>query len=323
MHIIFLVSATLIYGCSYANPAMDSLPGCILKMKQKDSLLIVEKYDYKGQQWYGISRMLTDQEKKEVNYIHTIKFYNPGCNLIASWRTGGNGIIRVNAILPDSNDKTKIKKVEEKVPKKTMAVDSLPSCILNMKKDSFLIVDEYDYKGQQWFGISSKLTEEDNMFIIKFYNPACKLVATWHGGTNRVLPDSIDRTRLLNIEKVKAPETILTRAIKNDALSISEYEYLGQTLYFLNERTDRFNPNAQKPMIVVKPYYDKNGRVIIAFKRATSSSFLRTQGWQPNTVQQKSLQKKGIIWYNLQPKNWNKSPGIPLIYYKLLPHLHQ
>ena len=51
-HIIFLISATLLYACSYASPAVDSVPACILKMKQKDSLLIVDKYDYKGQQWF-------------------------------------------------------------------------------------------------------------------------------------------------------------------------------------------------------------------------------------------------------------------------------
>jgi PBP1b-binding outer membrane lipoprotein LpoB len=56
IYLILLISATLIYGCSYAAPAADSLPPCIIKMKQKDSLLIVDKYDYKGQRWYGISR---------------------------------------------------------------------------------------------------------------------------------------------------------------------------------------------------------------------------------------------------------------------------
>jgi hypothetical protein len=135
IYLILLISATLIYGCSYAAPAADSLPPCILKMKQKDSLLITERYDYKGERWYGVSR---------------------------------------------------------------------------------------------------KINEYDHMFIIKFYNDNCRLVATWHGGPEHIVPDSIDKNKIVNTEKVKAPEEIIKLAIKNNALYITEYEYDGQTLYFLN-----------------------------------------------------------------------------------------
>ena len=117
----FFITATLLYGCCYASPTVDSLPSCILKMKQKDSLLIVDKYDYKGQRWFGIKRILTEQEMKKVNYIKTTVFYNTGCKPVATWRTGGNFIIRVDAILPDSIDKTKIIRVaDDKVPENIM-----------------------------------------------------------------------------------------------------------------------------------------------------------------------------------------------------------
>jgi len=180
-------------------------------MKQKDSLLMVNEYDYKGQQWFGISRILPEQEMKKVLYIHTIILYNSGCNMVATWRTGGNGIKRVDKILPDSIDKTKIVKVtNEKVPGKIMEL-----------------------------------------------------------------------------------------SIKNNAASISEYQYLGQTLYFLNKWNDK---NAPKEKIVVEPYFDKNGIEIIRFQRANDPGFSRAQGWWPHTVQPEKLLGKGIVWYNTSKK---------------------
>lgn len=207
-HIIFLMSTSLLYGCSFASPVIDSLPSCILKMKQKDSLLIVNKYDYKDQQWFGISKILTEQEMKKVNYIKTIIFYNSDCNLVATWQTGGNYIKRVD----------------------------------------------------------------------------------------KISPDTIDKNKIIKITGEKAPEAIIKLAIKNNAAYITEYEYLGQTLYFLNDRNDKFNLNAEKKMITIKPYFDKNGREIIRFQRANDPSFLRAQGWQPYTVKPEKLIKKGIIW---------------------------
>ncbi len=166
----------------------------------------VTEYEYKGQQWFGISTKLTEQEKKKANYIHTIKFYNSGCNPVATWQTGGNGIIKVDKILPDTVDKTKIIKVADE----------------------------------------------------------------------------------------KVPEKIIQLAVKNNAASITEYEYLGQTLYFLNERENIFHPITPKP--IREPYYDKKGREIICFKRAATQAFSREQGWEPCTVQPEKLIKKGVIW---------------------------
>lgn len=109
MHIIFLISVILVNCCSYASPAVDSLPSCILKMKQKDSLLIINRYAYKGQQWFGISRILTEQEMKKVFYIKTILFYNSCCHQVATWRTGGNGIRREDNIIYCLTALTKLK----------------------------------------------------------------------------------------------------------------------------------------------------------------------------------------------------------------------
>ncbi|MEO5948601.1 MAG: hypothetical protein ABIP79_17430 [Chitinophagaceae bacterium] len=294
IHIILLISATLLFGCSYASPAVDSLPACILKMMQKDSFLTVDKFDYKGQQWFSISRILTLKESQISDRMYQLKFYNDNCQLICTWTRGG--IAGFNKVSPDSIDKTKIIKVAKKVLEKIPAVDSIPACILKMKqKDSLLIVDKYDYRGQQWFGISPKLIDNDKMFIIKFYNTDCKLVGTWHGAHNQVVPDSIDKTRILNMEKVKVPEAIFKLAVKHMALSITEYEYLGQTLYLLNVKNIDVHQTT-----ITEPYFDKDGRDIITFQRATSGAFLRAQRWEPYNVDTKKLIKKGIIWYNLQ-----------------------
>ena len=204
MPLIFLISATLLCGCSYASPAVDSLPACILKMKQKDSLLIVEEYDYKGQRWFLIGKKTTQPVENYPDKMTTTKFYNHNCQLVCTWTRGG--IAGLNKVSPDSIDKTKIIKIAEKVPEKIMQL-----------------------------------------------------------------------------------------AIKNNALSITEYEYLGQTLYFLNTRN---NDSTPKPMIVRELYYDKNGREIITFQRATSGAFLRAQRWEPYDVDTKKLIKKGIVWYN-------------------------
>ena len=102
---------------------------------------------------------------------------------------------------------------------------------------------------------------------------------------------------ILNMEKVKAPEAIFKLAVEDSALSITEYEYRGQTLYFLNviknEKNDFYETT------VKEPYYDKNGREIMTFQRATRGMFLRAQHWVPYNVDPKELIKKGIIWYNL------------------------
>lgn len=207
MNIIFLIIASFLYGCSYASPFVDTIPLCILKMKEKDSLLIVDKYDYKGQQWFGVRRILTEEELIKVNYIKTILFYDPRCNQVATWRTGGHGIIIVDKILPDTIDKTKIVKVEEKVPEK-----------------------------------------------------------------------------------------IIQLAIKNNAASISEYQYLGQTLYFLDVRSFYYS----RPEKRIESYYDKNGNEIIYFKKGVNPPpFSRMDAKERNaTAHPEELLPKGIMWHN-------------------------
>ncbi len=169
-----------------------------------------KEYDYKGQRWFGINKILTEQEIKKVNYEHTTQFYNQGCNLVATWRrTGGNGFVRANNILPDTIEKTKIIKVAEKVP-----------------------------------------------------------------------------------------ENIMRLAINHNAVSISKYEYQGQTLYFLDVRNNRFhNPVKEKR---IESYYEKNGKEIIYFKEGVNPpSFSRMDAEERNaTAHPEKLIPKGIIWHN-------------------------
>jgi hypothetical protein len=182
--------------------------------------------------------------------------------------------------------------------------DSLPSCITTMKRNDSLVTSaEFEYKGQQWFLIGKKTTQPaknypDKMTTTKFYNNNCQLVCTWTrggiAGLNKVLPDTIDKTKIIKVAEI-VPEKIMELAIKNNAASITEYQYLGQPLYFLNKGNDR---NAPKEMIVIEPYYDKNGIEIIRFQRANDPSFFRAQGWRPHTVQPEKLVVKGIVWYN-------------------------
>ncbi len=201
MHIIFLISATLLYCYSYASPAADSLPSCILKMKHKDSLLIVDKYDYKGQEWFCLRRMLTLKASQISDRMYRLEFYNKDCKLVCTQIKGG--IAGLNKLLPD---KTKIVKIPEKVPEK-----------------------------------------------------------------------------------------ILLLATNNNAASITEYEYLGQILYFLNKLNDWGPPKK----IIIDSYYDKNGLEIIYHQRATDPAFFRADRWEPNaTVHPEKLIKKGIIWHN-------------------------
>ena len=184
------------------------------------------------------------------------------------------------------------------------AVDSLPACILKMKqKDSLIMVNQYDYKGQRWFGMRRMLTLKesqisDRMYHLEFYNKDCQLVCTWIkggiAGLNKVLPDTIDKTKIIIVPD-KVPEKIMQLALLNNAAYITEYEYLGQSLYFLYKNKDK---NAQKEMINIEPYYDKNGIEIIRFQRANDPSFSRAQGWRPITVKPEKLLQKGTIWYN-------------------------
>ncbi len=189
-------------------------------------------------------------------------------------------------------------------------VDSLPACILKMKqKDSLLIVDKYDYKGQQWFVMRRMLTLKesqmpDRMYHLDFYNKDCKLVCTHtkggFAGLNKVSPDTIDKTKIIKIAE-KVPEKIMQLAIKNNAASISEYQYLGQPLYFLHINHPY---NSSKDSIVIKPYYDIRGKVIIFLKRVTNPDFTRTERWEPyGTVQPEKLLTKGDIWSNTQKRN--------------------
>lgn len=178
--------------------------------------------------------------------------------------------------------------------------DSFPSCIAAMKaKDSNIIIKQYDYKGQRWFGITRKNIDpkvSDPMNNIIFYNTKCERTATWQRGgiaaLSRLIPDSIDKTKLFRTDNPKIHEAILQLALKNNATAVTEYTYLGQTLYFLN--IDNFN---SKKMVIEEPYYDSNGVAVITFHRATQGAFMRAQRWEPaGKVQPEKLMKRGIVW---------------------------
>ena len=191
-------------------------------------------------------------------------------------------------------------------------MDSLPSCILKMKqKDSLLIVDNYDYKGQQWFVMRRMLTLKesqmpDRMYHLDFYNKDCKLVCTQtkggFAGLNKVLPDTIDKTKIIKIAE-KVPENIKQLAIRHNGISISIYEYLGQPLYLLELQYSSFHNPKQ---IIRESYYDKNGIAIIYHKKATNPAFSQKEGWEPSTVQPEKIIPKGVIWYNpnYRPIKW-------------------
>lgn len=107
------------------------------------------------------------------------------------------------------------------------------------------------------------------------------------------MPDSIDKTKIIKVAE-KVSEKIMLLAVNNNAASISEYEYMGQTLYFLNKLNDW---ELQKK-IIIESYYDKNG-VEIIYHRVTDPAFSSAEKWEPYaTVHPEKLIKKGIIWLN-------------------------
>lgn len=100
-------------------------------------------------------KKMSDEESKNENYINTTRFYNPDCNLKATGRYGGNGIVRVDDILPETIDKNEIIKVPEKVPEniKQLAIDH-----------DVVSIIKYEYLGQPLY-LLKKRYEYD-----RFYN---------------------------------------------------------------------------------------------------------------------------------------------------------
>lgn len=109
---LFCLSAVFIWSVTaFAKQTNDTVPLCIKKMLQAKNELTLSMYQYKGQQWYGISENKSYAAQKKANYIRTIYLYNNNCSLMATWQTGGNGIIIVNKIVPDTVDTKAIKKI--------------------------------------------------------------------------------------------------------------------------------------------------------------------------------------------------------------------
>ncbi|MFC4263535.1 hypothetical protein ACFOWM_11630 [Ferruginibacter yonginensis] len=109
---IFLLSTSFISSITtYAKQTNDTVPPCIKKMLEANIQLTLSMYQYKGQRWYGISENKSYAAQKKANYVRTIYLYNNHCLLMATWQTGGNGIIIINKIVPDTVDTKAIKKI--------------------------------------------------------------------------------------------------------------------------------------------------------------------------------------------------------------------
>ena len=184
--------------------------------------------------------------------------------------------------------------------------DSLPACIVSIKKDTQNLVSEYGYKEQRWFAITKKknLSPEnypDKMTITKFYNDNCQLVCTWTkggiAGLNKVAPDTIEKEKIKLLNTLTLPDMIQKVATQKNTKEIQEFIYDGKTLYLIPNNTPPAYELAKKGVATIdEPYYDEKGKLIAIFKRATTGSFLRAQQWQPVTFKPALLFKTKNEW---------------------------
>lgn len=93
---------------SLAKYTTDSLPVCLEKRRQSDSLQCFVVYTYKGEQWFVTTDGL-QKNKQTPAKVYTESVYNSKCKLIATWQKGGNGIMTVNKIIPDTVNKNELK----------------------------------------------------------------------------------------------------------------------------------------------------------------------------------------------------------------------
>ena len=104
MHVALLITIILSSGNCYA--AADSLPDCINTMKISSESSVTE-YEYKGQRWFGFTKINQLLENEVSDKIIRTSFYNSECKLIFTWIKGG--ITGMNKVSPDTIKKTKIK----------------------------------------------------------------------------------------------------------------------------------------------------------------------------------------------------------------------
>lgn len=189
----------------------------------------------------------------------------------------------------------------------TGTIDSLPSCIVRMKKnDSLITIVEYNYKAQRWFVIEKKITKPeknypDKMTTTKFYNDNCQLVCTWVkggiAGLNKVVPDTIEKDKIKVLNILTLPDTIQKLGIQKNIKEIQEFSYNGKTLYRILNNTLPAYELAKKGIATIdEPYYDEKGKIVAIFKRATTGTFLRAQQWQPTSFKPTLLVKTINKW---------------------------
>ena len=199
------------------------------------------------------------------------------------------------------------------------ATDSLPACINTMKISTTSFVTEYEYKGQQWF-VFTKIHPpreneiSDKMTHTKFYDAGCKLVCTWTKGgitgMNRVTPDTVEKLKIKKIEIVPKdsikkyynylnalPDTIIKLALAKNSSEIKEFLYQDKILYTFRYPFS-YKPIPKKGSVTIdNPYYDESGKVIIIYKRAIQSTFLRAERWVPASVKRSDVSEvKNGVW---------------------------
>ena len=211
------------------------------------------------------------------------------------------------------------------------ATDSLPPSINTMKISTESFVTEYEYKGQRWFmftkinpPLENKIS--DKIYNTKFYDANCKLVCTWTkggiAGFNNVTPDTIEKAKIKKVEIAQKdtiknpsanltalPDTIIKLALAKNVQEVEEYVYRNIILYNFNYQLYNNHQLPEKGKVTIdEPYYDKNGKVILIYKRAIRGMYLRAERWEPDSVKRADVTKvKNGVWIRGK-NNYTKIP---------------
>ncbi len=199
------------------------------------------------------------------------------------------------------------------------ANDTLPPCIDSISFAQHKTFTEYDYKGQRWFSLSSEEKESkasDKMIRTTFYDLHCQLVGYWVrggiAGLNKLTPDTIEKAKIIIIRTIKfdtvqkkdtsyLPEPVIKIANLLHGISIQEYMYNDQRLYFINVplTANRRNELRNKGIATTdEPYYNEKGMIIILYKRALLGMYARAAQWVPASVKQTDVIKvMDGYWY--------------------------
>lgn len=204
------------------------------------------------------------------------------------------------------------------------ATDSLPPCINTIKISTESFVTEYEYKGQRWFVLTKIKPPHENrisdkIYNTKFYDANCKLVCTWTkggiAGYNKVSPDTIEKAKIkikditpkdsskkISVTSNALPDTIVKLALAKNVQEVVEYLYQDKILYRFHYPS-YYDQLPKKGCVTYDdPYYDKNGKVILVYKRAIKGMFTRAEHWEPASVKRSDVTKvKNGVW--LREKN--------------------